>query len=61
MFVDLKYPATVINTSRPTALSAEDEKYPIMVIIQTEEIKKIVKKRSTLRQNMIKLYGIIWG
>ena len=36
---DLKDPTTVLNTSIPTALSSEDEKYPIMVMIQTEEIK----------------------
>ena len=30
-------------------------------MIQTEDIKKNVKKMSTLRQNIIKLYGIIWG
>ena len=33
---DLKYPTIVLNTSRTTALPAEDEKYPIMVMIQTE-------------------------
>ena len=37
---DLKYPTKVLDTLRPTALSTEDEKYPIMIIIQTEEIKK---------------------
>ena len=42
-------------------MSVEDEKYPIMVIIQTKEIKKIFKKRSTLRKNIINLYRIIWG
>ena len=30
-------------------------------MIQTEEIKKIIKKGSTLRQNITKLYGLIWG
>ena len=51
----------VFNTSRPTVLSEEDEKDLIMVMIQTEEIKQFVKKSSTLWQNIIKLYGIIWG
>ena len=40
-------------------MSAEDKKDPIVVMIQTEEIKQFVKKKSTLRQN--KLYGLIWG
>ena len=41
---DLKDPTIVFNTSRPTAMSAEDEKYRIMVMIQTEDIKPFVKK-----------------
>ena len=49
---------TVINTSINTALSTEDEKYPIIFTIQTEEIKQY-KKISTLKQNIIKLYGLI--
>ena len=40
----LKDTKIVFNTSRPTALSVEDEKHPIMVMIQTEEIKQFVKK-----------------
>ena len=32
----LKDPRIVLHTSRTTALSAEDEKYPIVVMIQTE-------------------------
>ena len=40
----LKDPTSVLNTSRTTALSTEDEKYPIMLMIQTEEIKQYVKK-----------------
>ena len=32
-----------------------------MVMIQTEEINQFVKKMSTLRQNMINIYRIIWG
>ena len=38
----LKEPTSVLNTSRTTALSTEDKKYPIMLMIQTEEIKKYV-------------------
>ena len=30
-------------------------------MIQTEYIKKFVKKMPTLRQNIIKLYRVIWG
>ena len=58
---DLKVPTSVLNTSRPIALSAEDEKDPIMVMIQNEEIKNFFQKRSTLRRNIINLYGLIWG
>ena len=47
---DLKYPTTVLNTSRPTSLLSEDEKYPIMVIIQTEEIKIFLKKGQPYRK-----------
>ena len=61
MVRDLKYPTIGFNASRPTALSAEDEKYPIMVFIQTEDIKQFVKKRSTLWQSIINLYRLIWG
>ena len=32
-----------------------------MVMIQTEEIKRFVKKSSTLQKNIINLYGINWG
>ena len=32
-----------------------------MVMIQTEEINQYVKKMSTLRKNIIKLYSRIWG
>ena len=41
---NLKYPKTVLDTSRPTELSTEDEKYPIIAMIQTEDIKQYVKK-----------------
>ena len=51
----LKDPNFFLNASRPTALSAEEEKDPIMVMIHTEDIKKIFKKRSTLRQKIIKI------
>ena len=52
---------TVLDTSRLPELSTEYEKYPIMAMIQNEEIKKYVKKISTLRQNIIRIYRIIWG
>ena len=32
-----------------------------MVMIQTKEIKHYVKNKSTLRQNIIRLYNLIWG
>ena len=57
----LKDPTNVLNPSRPIALSEEDNKYPIMVMIQTEDIKQFVKKSSTLRQNKNKIYGLNWG
>ena len=41
-------------------MSAEDEKDPIMVMIQKEEIKQFFKKISTLQKNKIKLYRLIW-
>ena len=40
----LKYNKNLLNTSEPTSLSEEDEKDPIMVILQTEYIKQFVKK-----------------
>ena len=52
MVKNLKDLTTVLNTSRPTTLSVEDEKDPIMVMIQTKKIKQYVKKRSTLRKTM---------
>ena len=55
----VKEPITVLNTSKPTSLSTEYEKNLIMVMIQTEDIKKYVKT-STLRHNTIKLYRMIW-
>ena len=58
---DLKCLKTVLNTSRPTALPAKDEKDPILVIIKTEEIKQFFIKRSTLRKNIVKICGLIWG
>ena len=30
-------------------------------MIQTEDIKEYMKKRSTLQNNIIKIYGLIWG
>ena len=50
----------ILETARPTELSAEDKKEPIMVLIQTKEIKQYVKKGSVMQHNMIKLYGLIW-
>ena len=50
-----------MGTSRTTSLSTKDVKYPIMVTIKTKQIKQYVFKRSMLRQNMIRLYGIILG
>ena len=32
-----------------------------MVMIQTEDIKQFVKKRSALQKNIIKLYRQVWG
>ena len=60
LVIELKYPTTVLKTSGPTSLSNEYEKDPIMVMIQTEDIKQYVKKISTLRQNIINTYRIIW-
>ena len=57
----LKDPTIVLNIPRSTALSSEDEKDPIMVMIQTEEINQFFKRLSTQRKNMIKLYRIIRG
>ena len=51
---DVKDPMAILNTSGPTALSNEDKKYFIMVMIQTEEFKQYVKTVSVLRQNVIK-------
>ena len=39
---DLKDPTTFFKTSRTTALSTEDKKDLIMLMIQTEEIKQYV-------------------
>ena len=44
LFIYLKDPTPVLNTSRPTELSEKYDKYPIMVMIQTKDIKKFVKK-----------------
>ena len=55
----LKDPIIVLNKPIHIAMSAEDKKDPIIVMIQTEEIKKFVKKMSTLQKNIIKLYGLI--
>ena len=57
---DVKNPMNVLNTSRPTGLSTGDEKDPIMAMIQTEDTNKYLKI-STLLQNTIKLYELIWG
>ena len=40
----MKYSMAVLDTSRYTALSTEDNKDPIMVMIQKKEIKQYVKK-----------------
>ena len=40
---DLKYPMTVMYKSVPTSLSTQDEKDSIMVMIQTKEIKNMLK------------------
>ena len=48
----LKDPKIVLNTSIHTALSSEDEKDLIMVMIQTEDINHFFKKRTTLRQKI---------
>ena len=39
----LKDLTTVLNTSITTELSEKYDKYPIMVMIQTEDIKQFVK------------------
>ena len=57
---DSKYPLTMLYTSRPTALYTQDYMDSLMVMIQTEEIKHYVKKRSKLKQNTIRLYRLIW-
>ena len=56
----LKDPTTVLNTSRPTAMSAEYKKDRIMVMIQSEDINKYVKKvnptakhNQSLRDNLV--------
>ena len=57
---DRKTPMTVLNTSIHSALSTQDQKDPIIVMIQTKKIEQYVKNRSRLRQNIIRLYGLIW-
>ena len=49
----------VLDTSIPKELNTQDEKDPIMFMIQTKDIKQYIKNRSTLRQNIIKLYRLI--
>ena len=57
----LKDPMIMLDTSITTELYILDDKDTLMFIIQTEEIKHYVKKSSTLRHNITRLYGIIWG
>ena len=47
----LKYSIPVLDTSRTTAISTEDDKDPIMVMIQTEEIKQYAKKIHDMTEN----------
>ena len=58
---DMKNPSTILNKSSPTALSTENGKYPIVVMIHMEQIKQYFKKGPTLRQSRNKLYGLILG
>ena len=44
MLRGVKILMVILNTSGPTSLSTEDNKYPIVVMIQTEKIKKHIKK-----------------
>ena len=60
MIRDLKDHIIVLNTSGHIALSAEEEKYTIMIMIQTEEINQFFKKMSTLRKDTIRIYRIIF-
>ena len=49
---------SVLDTSIPTSQYTQNENDLIIVIIKTEEIKQYVKKRYTLRQNIIRIYGL---
>ena len=53
---DVKTSMMILNKSWPTALSTDDKKDPIMLMIQTEEINQYVK----IICNVIEHYKTVW-
>ena len=52
---------TFDDKNKPTKLSDENQKSPIERMIQDQEIKQFVYKKQTLKNNINKIYAIVWG
>ena len=50
-----------IDVDMPKDLSDQDATSTVKVLLKTEEVKKFGNRRQLARDNLVKIYGLIWG
>ena len=45
----------------PKDLTAEEAKSPVQVLLKMEEVKKYGNRRQLAIDNLVKVYGLVWG
>ena len=50
-----------IDAEEPVDLTEEEEKSKVKVLLKTEEVKKFGARRQLAKDNLVKVYGLIWG
>ena len=50
-----------IDVDEPVDLTEEEERSKVKVMLKTEEVKKFGARRQLAKDNLVKVYGLIWG
>ena len=50
-----------IDKDEPKDLRAEESASVVKVLLKTEEVKKFGNRRQLAKENLVKIYGLIWG
>jgi hypothetical protein len=58
---ELKCPMQDIDSEEPKDLSEEDSNSAVKVMILQQEVKEFLTRKRTIKSNLEKIYGIVWG